>query len=59
MSNKIKFEQLPITLGCENRTNYMIIVETVNDEPLHTYLVSLHGFQFYDEKMLYYVLNQN
>ena len=60
MNNKnIKFEQLPLSTGCDNRTNYMIIVETLNDEPINTYIVCLNNYLFYDEKMKYYVINQN
>ena len=55
----IKIEQRPLTIGCDNRTNYMIIIETVNDEPLHTYIVCLHDFLFYNPQMKYYVVNQN
>lgn len=55
----IKFEQRPLTIGCDSRTNYLIIVETINDEPQNTYLVCLYNFLFYDETMPYYVINQN
>jgi hypothetical protein len=55
----IKIEQLPIAFGCDNRTNYLVIVETINDEPQHTYLVCLHNFLFYNKYMPYYVINQN
>ena len=60
MKNKnIKFEQLSLSVGCDNRTNYMIIVETINDVPINTYIVCLNNYLFYDEKMQYYVINQN
>jgi hypothetical protein len=56
----IKIEQQSFFLGgCDNRTNYMIIVETINDVPQNTYIVNLHNFLFYNEKMLFYVINQN
>jgi hypothetical protein len=55
----IKIEQQSISLGCDNRTNYIIVIETINDEPINTYIVNLHDFLFYDEKMQYYVVNQN
>lgn len=58
-NDTIRFEQRPITFGCDNRTNYMVIVETINDEPQNTYLVCLHNFLFWDEKMKYYVINKN
>jgi len=37
----------------------MIVVETVNDVPINTYIVCLNNYLFYDEKMQYYVINQN
>lgn len=55
----IKIEQQSLSLGCDNRTNYMIIVETINDLPMNTYIVCLHDYLFYDEKMPFYVINQN
>ena len=58
-SINIKIEQQTITLGDENRTNYLIIVETLNDQPLNTYLVCMHNFLFFDETMIYYVINNN
>ena len=61
MKNKtIKFKQQSLSLGgCDNRTNYMIIVETINDQPMNTYIVCLHNYVFYDEKMQHYVINKN
>lgn len=55
----IKFEQLAVAFGSENRTNHLIIIETINDEPVNTFIVCLHNFLFWDEKMKYYVINQN
>ena len=55
----IKFEQIAIAFGTENRTNHLIIVETLNDEPINTYIVCLNNFLFWDEKMKYYVVNPN
>ena len=60
MKNKnIKFEQLPLAVGVDNRTNYFVIVETINEVPVNTYIVCLNNYLFYDEKMRYYVVNQN
>ena len=60
MKNKnIKFEQLPLAVGVDNRTNYFVIVETINEVPVNTYIVCMHNYLFYDEKMRYYVVNQN
>ena len=60
MNNKnIKFEQLPLAIGCDNRTNYLVIVEIVDNEPKNTYIVCLNNYLFYDEKMRYYVVNKN
>jgi hypothetical protein len=55
----IKLEQQSIAFGDDYRTNYLIIVETKNGEPINTYLVCLHNFLFYHETMPYYVINQN
>ena len=56
----IKIEQQSLSLGgCDNRTNYIIIIETLNDAPQNTYIVNLHDFLFYHEKMPFYVINQN
>jgi hypothetical protein len=56
----IKFEQLPIALGGDdNRTNFLVVIETQNGKPINTYLVNLYNFLFWDEKMPYYVINQN
>jgi hypothetical protein len=57
--SNIKIEQQPISLGEENSKNYLIIVETLNGEPLNTYLVLMDNFQFYDETMPFYVINRN
>jgi len=56
---KLKFEQHSISLGDKNSENYLIVVETLNDQPLYTYLVCMHNFKFYDEKFSYYVINDN
>jgi len=55
----IKFEQRPIAIGEDSRTNYLIIIETCNDKPLNIYIVCLHNFLFYNPEMKYYVVNQN
>jgi hypothetical protein len=55
----IKIEQLPFAIGDDSRTNYFIIIETKNDQPINTYVVCLYNFLFYDEHMPYYVINQN
>jgi hypothetical protein len=58
-TDSIKIEQRTIAIGDDSRTNYLIIVETCNDIPMNTYIVSLHDFLFYNPKMKYYVINQN
>ena len=56
----IKIEQQTISLGvCDDRTNYIIVIEILNDVPQHTYIVCLHDFLFYHERMPFYVINQN
>jgi hypothetical protein len=56
----IKFEQHSIALGGDDcRTNHLVVIEIQNGKPINTYLVNLYNFLFWDEKMLYYVINQN
>ncbi len=57
--DNIKIEQRSIAFGDDSRTNFLIIVETLNDQPLNTYIVSLHDYLFYNPQMKYYVVNQN
>ena len=59
MKNELKIEQQAIALGNDSRTNFLILIETINDVPINTYIVRLHDFQFYNEKMLFYVINKN
>jgi hypothetical protein len=58
-NDNIKFEQLPIAIGEDERTNYLVVVEVQNGHPRNTFLVSLHNFLFWDEKMKHYVINAN
>jgi len=55
----IKIEQQSIAFGNDCRTNYIIVIETLNDVPQNTYIVNLDNFQFYDETMPFYVINKN
>lgn len=58
-NEKIKFEQLPVAIGEDERTNYLVVIEIHNGHPISTFLVSLHNFLFWDEDMKFYVINQN
>ncbi len=39
--------------------NYLILVEIIDGKPVHSYVVPMFGFKFWDEDLSYYPINNN
>ena len=59
LKKKIEILQQHINVGSDDNTNYLVIVETVDNIPQRSYVVCMHNFIFYHETMPFYVINQN
>jgi hypothetical protein len=62
-NKKIQIIHQQFSITQEGRTqelnNYMVIVETIDGIPQTPYLVDMYDYFFWDNSMLYYIVNKN
>jgi hypothetical protein len=59
MRVETKIQQYTISTERNGISNYMILIEIIDECPKQLYIVPMNDFQFYDETMPYYVINKN
>ena len=52
-------QHFSVSKNDDDLDNYLVVVEIVNDEPRHSYVVPMHNFKYWSEHMPYYVVNNN